>query len=79
VNQATTTLTRAVGAGCKLSMDGRGACRDKVFVERLWRSLKYERVYLKTYGSVSATRSDIADYLVQRTSRSFPFGAAYAG
>jgi putative transposase len=40
--------------GCKLSMDGRGAWRDNVFVERLWRSVKYERVYLKAYDSVSA-------------------------
>ena len=31
--------------GCKLSMDGRGAWRDNVFVERLWKSVKYERVY----------------------------------
>jgi putative transposase len=50
--------------GCKLSMDGRGAWRDNVFVERLWRSVKYERVYLKAYDSVSAARADIADYLV---------------
>jgi len=49
--------------GCKLSMDGRGAWRDNVFVERLWRSVKYERVYLKAYDSVSASRADIADYL----------------
>jgi putative transposase len=49
--------------GCKLSMDGRGAWRDNVFVERLWRSVKYERVYLKAYDSVSAARHDIADYL----------------
>ena len=49
--------------GCKLSMDGRGAWRDNVFVERLWRSVKYERVYLKAYDSVSAARTDIADYL----------------
>ena len=49
--------------GCKLSMDGRGAWRDNVFVERLWRSVKYERVYLKAYDSVSAARADIADYL----------------
>jgi len=49
--------------GCKLSMDGRGAWRDNVFVERLWRSVKYERVYLKAYDSVSAAREDIADYL----------------
>lgn len=49
--------------GCKLSMDGRGAWRDNVFVERLWRSVKYERVYLKAYDSVSAARNDIAEYL----------------
>ena len=48
--------------GCRLSMDGRGAWRDNVFVERLWRSVKYERVYLKAYDSVSAARDDIADY-----------------
>jgi putative transposase len=52
-----------LGAGCKLSMDGRGAWRDNVFVERLWRSVKYERVYLKAYDSVSAARTDIAQYL----------------
>ena len=49
--------------GCKLSMDGRGAWRDNVFVERLWRSVKYERVYLKVYDGVNAARSDIADYM----------------
>jgi putative transposase len=49
--------------GCKLSMDGRGAWRDNVFVERLWRSVKYERVYLKAYDCVSAARADVADYL----------------
>jgi putative transposase len=57
-------FTRSVLArGCKLSMDGRGAWRDNVFVERLWRSVKYERVYLKVYDAVSAARADIADYL----------------
>lgn len=52
-----------LGRGCKLSMDGRGAWRDNVFGERLWRDVKYERVYLKAYDSVSAARADIADYL----------------
>lgn len=57
-------FTRVVlDEGCKLSMDGRGAWRDNVFVERLWRSVKYERVYLKAYDSVSAARADIAQYL----------------
>ena len=48
--------------GCKLSMDGRGAWRDNVFVERLWRSVMYERVYLKAYDGVRAAKADIADY-----------------
>jgi putative transposase len=52
-----------LAAGSKLSMDGRGAWRDNVFVERLWRSVKYERVYLKAYDSVSQARTDIAQYL----------------
>ena len=52
-----------LGKGCTLSMDGRGAWRDNVFVERLWRSVKYERVYLKAYDGVGAARADIADYL----------------
>ncbi|HEC5230015.1 TPA: IS3 family transposase [Pseudomonas aeruginosa] len=49
--------------GCKLSMDGKGAWRDNVFVERLWRTIKYERVYLKAYDSVRAARQDIAQYV----------------
>ncbi len=57
-------FTRVVlTAGCKLSMDGGGAWCDNVFVERLWRIVKYERVYLKAYDSVSAARADIAEYL----------------
>ena len=60
-----TEFTEVVLArGCRLSMDGRGAWRDNVFVERLWRSVKYERVYLKAYDSVSAAKADIADYLI---------------
>lgn len=49
--------------GAKLSMDGRGAWRDNVFVERIWRSVKYECVYLKAYESVSQARADIARYI----------------
>ncbi len=56
-------------ARCKLSMDGRGAWRDNVFVERLWRSVKYERVYLKAYDSVSAARADIAEYFAWYNAR----------
>jgi putative transposase len=49
--------------GVNLSMDGRGAWRDNVFVERVWRSVKYERVYLRAYASVSVARQDIAQYI----------------
>jgi putative transposase len=55
--------------GCKLSMDGRGAWRDNVFVERLWRSVKYECVYLKAYDGVSAARADIAAYMTWYNTR----------
>lgn len=44
-------------------MDGRGAWRDNVFVERVWRSVKYECVYLKAYESVSQARADIGRYI----------------
>ena len=46
-----------------ISMDGRGAWRDNVFVERLWRSVKYEEVYLRAYDSVSDARASIGRYL----------------
>jgi putative transposase len=47
----------------KISMDGKGAWRDNVFVERLWRSVKYEEVYLHAYDSVSAARERLGRYL----------------
>ncbi len=46
-----------------ISMDGRGAWRDNVVVERLWRSVKYEEVYLKAYATVSEARAGIGRYL----------------
>jgi putative transposase len=58
------TFTGAVLCrGVRLSMDGKGAWRDNVFVERVWRSIKYEEVYLKAYGSVSHARRSIGDYI----------------
>jgi putative transposase len=41
-----------------ISMDGKGAWRDNAFVERLWRSVKYEEVYLEAYDNVSEARAD---------------------
>ena len=47
----------------QISMDGRGAWRDNVFVERLWRSVKYEEVYLRAYDSVGEARASLGRYL----------------
>ncbi len=49
--------------GCHLSMDGRGAWRDHVFVERLWKSVKYERVYVHAYDSVTEARQSSMQYM----------------
>src|SRR3954464_7018176 len=49
-------------AGIAISMDGRGSWRDNVFVERLWRSIKYEEVYLRAYDTVSEARASIGRY-----------------
>lgn len=52
-----------IGAGIRISMDGKGAWRDNVFVERIWKSVKYEEVYLRAYASVSDARASISRYL----------------
>ena len=49
--------------GIAISMDGKGGWRDNVFVERLWRSVKYEEVYLRAYDNVSEARASIGRYL----------------
>jgi putative transposase len=49
-------------AGVAVSMDGRGRALDNVFVERLWRSLKYEEVYLKDYRSVAELESGLTSW-----------------
>ena len=46
-----------------ISMDGKGAWRDNVFVERLWRTVKYKEVYLHAYGNVPEARAAIGKYL----------------
>lgn len=49
--------------GVAISMDGRGCWRDNVFVERLWKSIKYEEVYLRSYDTVRQARDGIGRYL----------------
>jgi putative transposase len=55
--------------GIRISMDGRGCWRDNIFVERLWRSLKYEEVYLHAYDSVSAATAGIGRYVTLYNTR----------
>ena len=52
-----------VAHGVRISMDSVGSYMDNVFVERLWRSVKYEEVYLKAYESVAEARAGIGAYL----------------
>ena len=47
----------------QISMDGKGCWRDNIFVERLWKTIKYEEVYLRAYGSVSEARLRLAKYI----------------
>lgn len=53
-----------VNRGIKLSMDGKGRAMDNIFVERLWRSVKYECVYLMDFLSVADARKNIGDYFI---------------
>ena len=56
-------LTALQAAKIAISMDGKGAWRDNVFVERLWRTIKYEEVYLRAYRRVSEARRGLDRYL----------------
>ena len=49
--------------GIRISMDGKGRWLDNVFVERLWRSVKYEHVYLHAYENVSEAKQQLASYV----------------
>jgi putative transposase len=55
--------------GIAISMDGKGAWRDNVFVERLWRTIKYEEVYLRAYDTVSDARGSLGRYIAFYNSR----------
>lgn len=59
---ASSFTSRLEGRGVKISMDGRGRALDNVFVERLWRTVKYEEVYLKEYGDGWEAESSLATY-----------------
>jgi putative transposase len=52
-----------LSAGCRVSRDGRGRALDNIFIERLWRSLKYEEVYLHDYADVAEAKNRLGAYL----------------
>ena len=56
-------VNAVLSQGIRLSMDGKGCWRDNVFIERFWRTLKYEEVYLRAYDTVSDARASLATYL----------------
>jgi putative transposase len=56
-------VSTVLHCGARLSMDGQGAWRDNVFIERFWRTLKYEEVYLRAYDSVTDARRNMARYM----------------
>ena len=55
-------ISELENANVKISMDGKGRCMDNIFIERFWRSLKYEDIYLKDYSNVQALREGLTAY-----------------
>ena len=60
---STAFLSELEARGVRISMDGKGRYLDNIFIERLWRSLKYEEVFIKAYGSVAEARRGIGGWL----------------
>jgi putative transposase len=56
-------IDELAGHGVRISMDGKGRYLDNIFIERLWRSLKYEEVYLKAYDTVAGARRGLGEWL----------------
>jgi putative transposase len=56
-------VSTVLDSGTKFSMDGKGAWRDNVFIERFWRTVKYEEVYLRAYETVSDARYQLDRYM----------------
>ena len=56
-------VSTVLETGAKLSMDGKGAWRDNIFIERFWRTIKYEEVYLRAYENMGTARRHITKYV----------------
>jgi hypothetical protein len=63
VRKLAIAVSMASAHGVTISMDGEGRCMDNIFVERLWRSLKYEEVYLNAYATVAEAKAGIGCWL----------------
>ena len=63
--------------GIRISMDGKGRFMDNIFIERLWRSLKYEEVFIKSYGSVSEARAGIREWMTFYNDRRYHQALGY--
>lgn len=57
-------LKELENADVKISMDGKGRCMDNIFIERFWRSLKYEDIYMKDYSSIQSLREGLKTYFI---------------
>jgi putative transposase len=69
--------SRLATAGIRISMDGRGRWMDNVFIERVWRSLKYEEVHLKAYAGGSEARAGIGEWMMFYNTRRFHQSLGY--
>ena len=58
-------ISTLLDKGVRISMDGRGRCMDNIFTERLWRTVKYEDIYIKDYDTPKALRRGLNDYFVK--------------
>lgn len=76
-------VSAVLGKSIQFSMDGRGRALDNIFVERLWRSVKYENVYLQDYQSVLEARRGLGDYFrfynTRRPHQSLGYKTPYEG
>jgi putative transposase len=62
-------VATVLDSGAQLSMDGKGAWRDNIFIERFWRTVKYEEIYLRAYETVSDARRHLERYMTFYNSR----------
>jgi putative transposase len=58
--------------GIAISMDGKGRWRDNIFIERLWKSVKFEDIYLKAYGSMAEVKKGLTDYFTFYNQKRWP-------